>query len=553
MAKCNMRVVPASYGSESADIEDVGEAMTGDMLPRGWAISTVADVGSIRVGRQLSPEKLTGRHPTPYLRAANITASALDLDDVLEMDFTPEERAVYELRPGDVVLAEASGSPDQVGRSAVWTEGNADRIPHCCYQNTVIRFRPYAVRPEFALVVFHAWATNGDFAKLARGTGIQHLGSRRFGSLAFPVPPLEEQARIAEAVEVKRAEIFGARRSLDEALTHVRLQNEKIREGVLNGTLVEGSDPLVVPWTVSSLAQSGALQPGLQRTPGRLRGANPVPYLRAANIAATGIDLSVGVFEMDFTEDELSRYTVSAGDLVIAEASGSATQVGRAAICTNDVDGFGFQNTVIRYRPHSMIPQFALFVLRGLAADGAFARLAHGTGIQHLTITKLSEVEVHYPEVAVQQRLVAEAQRRLDASAEQERIAKHSLAMLSRMEGEIQNAAIEGRLVDQLDGVETGAELLRRVGQPPPEALERKAIRSARPTQGGHVASLVDILAAAGGALSVENLYRRAGYHRDVAADVERFYLDLRVESDFGTLRINDTGDETVVEVTRAS
>ena len=115
----------------------------------GWATPGVSDVGTVQLGRQRSPEKRTGQFPTKYIRAANITSEGLDLSDVLEMDFTPAERTVFTLRAGDVVLAEASGSPSQVGRAAIWR----DEIPGCCYQNTVIRFRPFAVVPEYASVV----------------------------------------------------------------------------------------------------------------------------------------------------------------------------------------------------------------------------------------------------------------------------------------------------------------------------------------------------------------------------------------------------------------
>lgn len=79
-------------------------------LPTGWARVRVEEVGEVRLGRQRSSARQTGQHSTMYLRAANITNAGLELGDVLEMDFTPDERKRYRLRAGDVVLAEASGS-----------------------------------------------------------------------------------------------------------------------------------------------------------------------------------------------------------------------------------------------------------------------------------------------------------------------------------------------------------------------------------------------------------------------------------------------------------
>src|SRR5262249_24769970 len=138
-------------------------------LPSGWLSTTVQGVGSVRLGRQRSPQKQSGRNATSYIRAANITNQGLDLSDILRMDFTAAERRVFSLRYGDVVLAEASGSASQVGRAAIWR----DEIPSCCYQNTVIRFRPHAVTSEYAHIVFRYFSVSGLFARTARGVGIQ--------------------------------------------------------------------------------------------------------------------------------------------------------------------------------------------------------------------------------------------------------------------------------------------------------------------------------------------------------------------------------------------
>ena len=98
------------------------------------------------------------------------------------MDFTPRERAVFGLSVGDVLLTEASGSASQVGRAALWK----GEIENCCYQNTIIRFRPHVVLPEYALIVFRHYAASGVFARTARGVGIQHLGASRFSELLLP-------------------------------------------------------------------------------------------------------------------------------------------------------------------------------------------------------------------------------------------------------------------------------------------------------------------------------------------------------------------------------
>jgi type I restriction enzyme S subunit len=105
-------------------------------LPKGWAWARIEDVGSVQLGRQRAPQHHAGQHMRPYLRVANVFEDRVDLSDVKEMNFTPDEFEVYRLRDGDVLLNEGQ-TPDLLGRPAIWR----DQIPGCCFQNTLIRFR----------------------------------------------------------------------------------------------------------------------------------------------------------------------------------------------------------------------------------------------------------------------------------------------------------------------------------------------------------------------------------------------------------------------------
>jgi type I restriction enzyme, S subunit len=299
-------------------------------LPTGWATVRVDRVGAVRLGRQRSPDKHTGEHATKYLRAANIRPTGFDLTDLLEMDFTPAERFVFALRAGDILLTEASGSSSQVGRAALWREELSD----CCYQNTIIRFRPHATLPDYALAVFRHYAAAGIFGRIARGVGIQHIGAGRFAELQFPLPPINEQKRIAEAVNRRLAEIREAGAHLRSALTRIGAQRKEILAAAVSGELVitpevtnEGKNPpskleasrrgpevpqgslfesiaegleqpevvlgaLPPGWTWTRIHHVGDARLGRQRSPEHHRGKHLRPYLRVANVLEDRIDVS---------------------------------------------------------------------------------------------------------------------------------------------------------------------------------------------------------------------------------------------------------------------
>lgn len=245
-------------------------------VPTGWANPAVSEVGEVRLGRQRAPKFMRGENPTPYLRAANIAPAGLDLDDVLQMDFTPEERQVYQLEAGDVVLSEASGSPAHVGRSAIWR----GEIPGCCFQNTVIRFRPRAVSTEYAHLVFRYMADSGAFAKAARGVGIQHLGAARFSALPFPLPPAAEQDRIVSEAQVRLSASRNQRLTVEQSLVRFETMRREIWSAAVTGRLVvqhaedEPAEALIerlgpVPNAARRLTATPEKETALQKSQGR--------------------------------------------------------------------------------------------------------------------------------------------------------------------------------------------------------------------------------------------------------------------------------------------
>ncbi|MBE8967567.1 restriction endonuclease subunit S [Nostocales cyanobacterium LEGE 12452] len=96
-------------------------------LPEGWCWTKVDALGEVQLGRQRSPQNRSRDYPTRYIRAANITEDGFDLTDVMDMEFKPHELERYQLKYGDILLSEASGSADQAGKPALWR----DQIPNC--------------------------------------------------------------------------------------------------------------------------------------------------------------------------------------------------------------------------------------------------------------------------------------------------------------------------------------------------------------------------------------------------------------------------------------
>lgn len=203
-------------------------------LPDGWVWASISQLGSVQLGRQRSPDKLNGLNPIRYIRAANITEHGVDFTDVLEMDFNERERATFELKPGDVLLTEASGSPEHVGRPAIWPKVEG----LYCFQNTVIRFTPHSISSDYAFHIFLAWQKLGKFQQLSGGVGINHLSAGKFSSMAIPLPPLIEQIEIVNTLAHAVATMAEQELAIGHSLKQSTDQRKSLLKAAFSGQLV---------------------------------------------------------------------------------------------------------------------------------------------------------------------------------------------------------------------------------------------------------------------------------------------------------------------------
>ncbi len=217
-----------------------------EALPSGWLWLTAESVGIVQLGRQRSPKNRSKDYPTKYIRAANITEQGLDLDDILDMNFDPNELSTYRLEKGDLVLSEASGSAAQVGKPAIWD----DQIPNCCFQNTVIRHQPYCRdHAAYLLWLYRFFYVSGKFARVAGGVGINHLSAYKFAQIALPLCALAEQQKIVCLLEERFAAIEQQERGIDSALKQAETLRQAILKKAFSGQLV-AQDPHDEPASV---------------------------------------------------------------------------------------------------------------------------------------------------------------------------------------------------------------------------------------------------------------------------------------------------------------
>ncbi len=250
-----------------------------------------------------------------------------------------------------------------------------------------------------------------DFRGAAQG-GI----SQRFADLVqVPLRPIGEQRRIVAEIEKQFSR-------LDEAVANLKRVKANL-DRYVGATLGEAFSGkwagTEADWQSVPLREVADVQLGQQRAPVHAADANPIPYVRAANVSWQGLDLS-DVKSMGFPNT--ARYRLAYGDILLAEASGSANEVGKPAIWRDEIPGACYQKTLIRVRcqPDRLNFEFAYYFFLHAALSGQFARLAPGVGILHPTAERMLVWPTVAPTLRIQAVVVSEVDRRLSIVREVE-------------------------------------------------------------------------------------------------------------------------------------
>ena len=160
----------------------------------------LSDVASITGGLTKNSNRNKMKLKLPYLRVANVSYAKIDVSEMLEIGLTEDEKAKTLLSHDDLLFVEGNGSPDQIGRVALWR----NEITPCVHQNHLIkaRFISHLIVPCFALYYFMSQESRKQIRSKAVSTsGLYTLSVSKISNLLIPTPPLSLQNQFATFVE----------------------------------------------------------------------------------------------------------------------------------------------------------------------------------------------------------------------------------------------------------------------------------------------------------------------------------------------------------------
>lgn len=331
----------------------------------------------------------------PYLRSASVQWSGVQVDDDRTMWAKPREVFDYGVRDGDLLVCEGG----DVGRGALY-QGLPGRI----IQNSLHRVRARGDNDvRFFGYVLAALHGSAYLDVLCNKATIRHLTGDKLKGIEIPLPSPEEQRRIADFLDV---EVEGISRTTQARNAQIRLLQE--REFALIAAALGGEDVreerlptgwtwlpgIPAGWSVGPVYAYFDVLLGKMLNAERATGPYPRQYLRNANVHWYEIDAD-DLAEMSFESDELLRYSVRKGDLLVCEGGAG---VAEAAVWDGRVEECYYQKSLHRVRARQSVPvEWLMYWLRLAKEVGIFASEGNVATIPHLTGEQLREYRIPIP------------------------------------------------------------------------------------------------------------------------------------------------------------
>lgn len=264
-----------------------------------------------------------------------------------------------------------------------------------------------------------------------RATTADNFPFDRLLSLEVPLPPLDEQRRVARMLDTLDA-TRATRGRVCERLNELRDTTLALLHR--GGNVVGAARPL------GDLSQ---VQGGLQISRRRDDYPRRLPYLRVANVHRGRLDLSE-IKLLGVTDAEALRCALEVGDLLLVEGHGNPTEIGRAARWDGSVPGCVHQNHLIRVRCRQhVISVYAEAYINSATGRRHLLRAAKTTsGLNTITVSDVRSIPI--PMVSLDgQRKFARAS---EAIGDAERRAVRHLAHLDALFASLQHRAFTGAL-----------------------------------------------------------------------------------------------------------
>mgnify|MGYP002573438097 FL=1 len=365
-------------------------------------MARLGDVFESQIAGEWGSKCAENENGTKVLRTTNFTQEGrINYDDVVIRSINQSKVEKKRLHYGDIILEKSGGTAKTpVGRVVFCDEAIEDSIYLCNNFTQAMRVNQTIAIPRYVFYFMWNLHSSGKTDLLQnKTTGIRNLQVKSYLNENCPLPPLEEQRKIAAVLD-KVGDLIAKRKQ----------QLEKLDELVKSRFVEMFGDPEnnYKAWPVKSLDKLCAVGSS-KRIYQSEQSTEGVPFWRISDLVSkmdTGtVDNSLFISEIKYTELKRAGLVPATGDILVT----SRGTLGRCYII-KDEDCFYFQDGMISWLSNyseEITPLYLqyLFTMSGFRKQ--IDNMQAGSTVAYLSIAMLKRLQVMVPDKELQNQFAA--------------------------------------------------------------------------------------------------------------------------------------------------
>lgn len=449
-------------------------------LPSNWASASILTCGAFIRGVTYTKQEASTTKKSGYtrlLRANNISNRNINTEEIVYVPLHNISETQI-LQSGDILIATSSGSPSVIGKAAQLKNDTDMSFGAFC---GVIR--PYKdLNPEYIGHFFSSKQYRDRISKLARGTNINNIKQEHFESIKIPLPPINEQRRIADKLDRVLARVDAANEHLSRVAPLIKRFRQSVLSAATSGRLTSDLYPdNRNAYERRPLGELASTRLGKMLDKKKNTGAL-VKYIRNVNVRWFSFDLS-DLLSIRIEPHEVQSLAIQDGDVLICEGG----EPGRCAVWREGPTDLVFQKAIHRARVDSkrLLPEWLAFCLKHQSNTGEIEDFFTGTTIKHLTGVSLAKLLIPVPPIDEQSEIVRRVEKLFAFADRLEERLSQAQAAVQKLTPALLAKAFRGELVPQDPNDEPASELLKRLQESRANDSKPRRARKPRATSAG--------------------------------------------------------------------
>jgi type I restriction enzyme S subunit len=388
------------------------------------SVSEIADqIRGVTYGKQDATKENRAGY-LPVLRAGNITEDGLTYDDLV---YVPSGKISdkQRIRKNDIVIAASSGSLDVVGKAARALNefdggfGAFCKVLRPRKEVNATYFFHYFKTPEYRKII----------SSLAAGANINNLRNGDLDDLQIPLPPLDEQKRIAAILDAA------------DALRAKRRQSIAQLDALIQSTFLDlFGDPVTNPmgWEMVTVGSEVDFLTSGSRGWAQYYAEVGDVFIRIQNLRGGVLDLSDIAYVNAPQSAEAKRTKVETGDVLLSITA----DLGRTAVVPDGIGKAHINQHLAILRFRSMNPTFVSHQIESAGCQTQFVTLNRAAVKAGLNFNDIRSIRLTKPPLPLQQKFAA-----IVESIERQKTTQRAhLAELDALFAALQHRAFRGEL-----------------------------------------------------------------------------------------------------------